>query len=266
MSDRRSTALRLNIWTLRFARNWVRVALIAIGTFALLPWLAPLLMSAGLEAPARVIYSAYSPFCHQFAFRSFFFGGEQFAYPRALAESGLTPYEAYIERSPAFSEELNDWIDALNGGFFETVEDFNPFLWSPELQFASRDFIGDPTMGYKTALCQRDLAIYAALTLFAAVYSIPVVRRRLRPIPLLLYVFLGLGPIGLDGFSQLLGYPPFGTWFSLPERETLPQFRVLTGFIFGLCSGWLGFTYLEESFQQTRAVLEAKLKGAGIDV
>jgi len=78
---------------------------------------------------------------------------------------------------------------------------------------------------------------------------------------LLLYVFLGLGPIGLDGFSQLLGYPPFNLW---PPRETLPVFRVLTGAIFGLMSAWLAFPYLELSMQDARRDIEAKLWRAGV--
>jgi uncharacterized membrane protein len=123
--------------------------------------------------------------------------------------------------------------------------------------------VGNKEMGYKMALCERDMFIYAALLLGGILYSIPRVRRRLRPVPLWLYVFLGLGPIGLDGFSQLLGYPPFELW---PARETLPQFRVLTGFIFGLMTAWLGFPYLDISMQSTRRQVERKLRSAGIKI
>ena len=67
------------------------------------------------------------------------------------------------------------------------------------------------------------------------------------------------GPVGLDGFSQLLSYPPFEFW---PPRETLPIFRILTGGLFGLMSAWLGFPYIERSMQDLREALEESLEGS----
>jgi uncharacterized membrane protein len=78
---------------------------------------------------------------------------------------------------------------------------------------------------------------------------------------LYLYAILGLAPIGIDGFSQLFGYPPLNLW---PPRETLPVFRVLTGAIFGLMNVWLAFPYFELSMKEQRLALEAKFKRAGI--
>ena len=111
-------------------------------------------------------------------------------------------------------------------------------------QFAARHFIGDETVGYKTSLCARDLAIYTMMFVGGLIYW--RFRRRIRPLPFLLYVFVGLGPIGLDGFSQLMSYPPFEFW---PVRETIPLFRVVTGGLFGLMSAWLGFPHIERSMQ-----------------
>ena len=67
-------------------------------------------------------------------------------------------------------------------------------------------------------------------------------------------------PIGIDGLSQLLGYPPFNFW---PARETLPAFRIVTGVLFGLMNAWLGLPYLELSMRETREQIESKLKRAG---
>ena len=78
-------------------------------------------------------------------------------------------------------------------------------------------------------------------------------RWRIRPLPLRLYIFAGMGPMAIDGFSQLLGYPPFDLW---QARETLPLFRLLTGGIFGLMSAWLAFPHLERSMQDIVAGLE----------
>jgi uncharacterized membrane protein len=74
---------------------------------------------------------------------------------------------------------------------------------------------------------------------------------------------LGLAPIGLDGFSQLLGYPPFNLW---SPRETLPIFRIVTGALFGLMNVWLAFPYLELSMRETQEQIVAKLARTGIHV
>ena len=74
--------------------------------------------------------------------------------------------------------------------------------------------------------------------------------------PIWLFVIVGLGPIGLDGFSQLLSYPPFEFW---PLRETVPIFRIVTGGLFGLMSAWLGFPYIERSMQDLVDALESSL-------
>jgi uncharacterized membrane protein len=241
----RSFAVRANVGMLRLSRRWLRVALIVIGTYVSLPFVAPTLMHLGLTGPGRVLYTLYSPFCHQFAFRSFFLFGEQPFYPRALAGTNVKPFEAYTPTLPEFAG----------------VPD--PNVFTPQLQFAARDFVGNEQMGYKTTLCERDVSIYLAMFTGGLIYSIPAVRRRLRPVPLWLYVILGLAPIAIDGFSQLLGYPPFSLW---PPRETTPYFRVMTGALFGLMNAWLAFPYLELSMRETKEELEEKLDAAGIRV
>lgn len=260
---KKRTAIRLNILVLRLARSWLRVALVVIGIYTALPFVTPALMKLGIEGPARVLYSLYSPFCHQFAFRSLFLFGDQPAYPRALTGTSQTPFEVYAASDPTFVERYQYWYryyteEEPGPVTVETLQDFTPWL-----QFAARDFVGNPQMGYKMTLCARDIAIYSGIFLGGLIYSRPQVRRRLRPVPLWLYALLGLGPIGIDGFSQLLSYPPFNLW---PPRETLPIFRLVTGFIFGLMNVWLAFPYLEASFRETRDQLELKLAQVGIIV
>jgi uncharacterized membrane protein len=258
--ERPSLALRLNLWLLGLTRHWLRIALIALGIYAGLPWVAPTLMHFGITGPARALYFAYGPFCHQFAFRSFFLFGEQAVYPRAITGMALTPFEAYVDDSPAFDDALKNWVGRPQSRY-QTVEEFVPSEWTFDMQFASKDFFGSPEMGYKTTLCQRDVSLYSAMFIGGLLYSHPFVRRRVRPIPILLYIFAGVLPIAIDGFSQLLGYPPISLW---APRETTPVFRVVTGAIFGFMTAWLAFPYLEESFRETRADLENKLRRAGI--
>ncbi len=241
--DKKNLAIRSNIWLLKFTRNWLRVALVVVGIYITLPFAAPTLMKIGAEGPARVIYTVYGALCHQFAFRSFFLYGEQAVYPRTNTGTNLKPFESYA-------------VDITD---FDEVADLYGFDIS--LMFTARDFIGTEQMGYKVALCERDIFIWIAIFTGGLIYG--RVRKRLRPVPLWLYIILGAAPIALDGFSQLFGYPPFEWW---PARETLPIFRAGTGALFGLMNVWLGFPYIEMSMRDTQAELEYKLSQAGVKV
>lgn len=261
----RARRVGLNMLVLSLSRNWLKVAIVVLALYVGLSILTPLLMMAGLEGPARALYTIYAPFCHQFAFRSVFIGGEQPLYPRAIAQSGLGPYEWAVYDDPSFLSSYQFYYQRSSSGLAApnpTPEELAA-TFSPWMQFASKDFVGNAEMGYKTTLCARDEAIYIGLLIGAIIYAFPIVRRRLRPVPILLFLFLGVLPIALDGFSQLLGYPPFNLW---PPRETLPFFRVTTGLLFGLMSAWLAFPYLEQSFAETRHSIEMKLARAGIKV
>ncbi len=236
-----SLAVRANRWTLRLSRNWLRLVLIINALYIGLPFAAPTLMHFGATAPANLIYTMYSPLCHQFAFRSWFLFGEQTAYPRQQANTpGFQPYESY-------SADLN-----AGKSLTEIVQ---LSQWTRELLDLSRGFTGNPHMGYKVALCERDVAIYGALLIGGLLFAIPYVRQRLRPVPLWLYVLLGVLPIGIDGFSQYLSEPPFSLW---PMRETTPWFRTLTGALFGLMNAWLAYPYLEDSMRQTMSQIGEK--------
>ena len=249
---KKSTGLRLNLWILSMARNWLKVALVIVGLYATLPFVAPTLMKIGATGPANVLYTLYSPMCHQFAFRSVFLYGEQPFYPREVAGTEYVPYETVTANSDDVYGEYRDdaWFrepDVTTG--------FARSLWEP-----ARAFRGNETLGYKTTLCARDVAIYVALFIGGLIYSIPNVRRHIRPIPLILWAIIGVGPIAIDGFSQLLSYEPFTLW---PVRETAPFFRVATGAFFGLMNAWLGFPYLDAAMRDTQYDIERKLIKAG---
>jgi uncharacterized membrane protein len=249
---------RLSLLTLRLSRRWLTVVIVALTVYVTLPLVAPTLIHLGLTGPGAVIYRLYGPFCHQFAFRSFFLYGSQPAYPRAVSGTDLVPFEPFAVASPFFLERYAYWYGAVNDGAAPgPVTEADLGTMTPWLEFASKDFYGTPEMGYKMALCQRDITLYGALLLGALVYSVPVVRRRLRPAPLWLFVFLGMGPIGIDGMSQLISYPPFSWW---PPRETLPAFRVVTGALLGLMSAWLFLPRLDRSFAETTSQLTRRLR------
>lgn len=234
------------------ARRWLWIVMIVLAIYISLPWLAPMLANAGLSGPADLIYTLYSPFCHQFAFRSPFLFGEQAFYPRAAADTGYAAFEDYAVQSAAFQEQYRYWSQVYAGSPPQTPLDTDDLQgFSVAQQFAARHFIGDESFGYKTSLCARDLAIYTLIFVGGLIYW--RFRWRIRPIPFVLFLFVGLGPIGIDGFSQLLSYPPFELW---PVRETAPHFRLVTGGLFGLMSAWLGFPHIERSMQDIIERLE----------
>jgi uncharacterized membrane protein len=273
----RSTGLGLTLFLLRIVRNWLRIVLVVLAIYISLPWITPTLMKLGLERPAQAIYTLYRPFCHQFGFRTLHLYGEQTVYPLApvAAIIGVNSFESYVGQSnipmqmrqhrvpqPPFSVES---LPAFYG--IDVPDDVTPDTPSEDqnfvrFQLAASAFAGNEQMGYKMTLCERDIAIYTSMFVFLLIYSQPPVRRRLRPLPILMFAFLGILPIAIDGVSQLVSYPPFNWW---EPRETLPFFRILTGITFGTMTAWLGFPYIDLSLRETQYDLEAKLRAAGVD-
>ena len=212
--------------------NWVSRHYLAIFNFLILlyfglPVLAPVLMKAGATLPANVIYTIYKPLCHQFGFRSFFLFGEQAYYP--LAEAGIKEVRTF--------EEITGLTDLHNAAGVSRLQ--------------ARQFTGNEAVGYKMALCERDIAIYGGILLFGLLYGLT--GRRLKPLHWMWWILIGMGPIGLDGFSQLFSQIEW-SWLQsvLPYRESTPFLRVLTGALFGITTAWFAYPYMEESMAETR--------------
>jgi uncharacterized membrane protein/glutaredoxin len=188
---------------------------------------APVLMKLGATVPANVLYTIYKPLCHQFGFRSFFLFGEQLYYPLK---------EANVPNVLTF--------DQVTG--FKDLE--NPVGYA---RLQARQFTGNETVGFKMALCERDIAIYSAMFLFGILYALT--KRRIKPLHWLAWVVLGMGPIGLDGFSQLFSQMSWPFLASiLPYRESTPFLRIFTGALFGLATAWFAYPYMEETMNENR--------------
>lgn len=165
--------------------HWLGFCNAAIAIFLAGAVAAPMLLAFKLTAAADTLYQAYHLTCHQWAFRSFFLGPG--AHNRGLP---IAIYSA-------------DDLAARGVDPFSTL--------------------GDASLGWKIAICERDLAIYLAVLLVGLVYA------RRRQIPTLhpfAFVTLAL-PMALDGFTQLIGW-----------RESTWELRVLTGSLFGLGCAW----------------------------
>jgi uncharacterized membrane protein len=248
----RSVVLGLDKAIYWVGRNWSAAVSVLLGVYVGLPILAPVLMNAGATGPADAIYRLYSPMCHQMASRSFFLFGEQVAYPRELAGTDMTPIDAYWDSRPALQGVPR---------YPETASELAQQL------AALRAERGDERLGFKMALCERDIAIYGFLFLGAVLYG--VVRRFRRPprLPFWLFLIVGLAPIALDGFSQLFG--TYGQALDIAffqqeifHRESTPFMRTATGALFGFTLIWTFFPYVDRSMGEFNRELGDKLDSA----
>jgi len=123
-----------------------------------------------------------------------------------------------------------------------------------------RAVIGNEEMGWKVAWSERMVAMYAATFVFGLLFAL--VRQRLRPIPVWLFLLLLL-PMALDGGTHLVsdfsgvgqGFRETNAWLAELTGNRLPAsfyagdalgsfnswLRLLTGGLFGL--GLVGFLY-----------------------
>ena len=213
-----SLSTRIGVW---LRRHYLALINIALAVYVLTPMLAPVLMKTGQTKAADVIYRLYKPLCHQLAYRSFFLFGDQLVYPRQLAEvKDLKTYEE---------------VTGLDG----------------EDQAAAIAFRGNEQVGYKAALCQRDIAIYASLLLFGLIFALT--GRQVAPLPWAAWILLALGPMALDGVSQLVSQMdiPALSWFAM--RESTPFLRVFTGAMFGWFTAWFGLPSIEEMMYEGKS-------------
>ena len=193
-------------------RNYMLLAILLILVYIAGAFLVPVFQYYGFNIPANIGYRFYSTVCHQFAFRSWFLFGDQSFYP--LNKAGVQTDGTYEE---------------ISGNSPQDIE-------------SARQFKGNADMGYKIALCQRDVAIFTGL-LFSAVGFV-IWKRKWQTIPVVLWIVLGVMPIFLDGISQLGGSNlPFFNMIS--ARESNPAMRTLTGLLFGVTTGLYLFPKLE---------------------
>ena len=213
---------KISYW---FSKHYLAFFNLFFTLYIFIPTLAPVLMKVDATGPAHLIYKVYGAMCHQFAFRSWFLFGEQAAYPRVAAK-----YDSLISYEQATNLDGSDIL-------------------------AARNLLGNETLGFKIALCQRDIGIYVGLITFGLLYAL--VRSKIPGLPWYLWLILGVLPIALDGFIQLLSQPPYSF---LSYYESTPVVRSITGFLFGFTTAWFGYPAMDRSMKDTEAYLEAKYK------
>ncbi|NIM94346.1 MAG: DUF2085 domain-containing protein [Anaerolineales bacterium] len=223
--ERRIT-LGLNKIAYSFSRHWLAVFNILVFLYVSLPFLAPTLMKVGATRPASWIYTIYSPLCHQLAYRSWFLFGDQPAYPKEMAGTSLTSFE---EATGIDDEDI----------------------------WAAKEYVGNEKVGYKVALCERDVAIYGGILIAGLIFGL--VRNRVKPLPIWIWFVVGVLPMAIDGGSQLLASIPF---LPIPARESTPLLRTITGALFGIMCVWMAYPYVEGSMVDTQAQIATNLASA----
>jgi len=208
-----------------FSKHYLAIFNVLVFIYVGVPFLAPVMMKTGTDKPAAIIYRVYGFVCHQLAFRSWFLFGDQIAYPREDAD-----VDYMISYEQATGLDGNDLLSA-------------------------RAFIGNPELGYKVALCQRDVAIYGGILIFGILFAI--LGRRIKSLHVVIWILIGILPIAVDGLSQLLSQPPLNL---ILYRESTPLLRTITGFLFGFLTAWFGYPYVEESMFENRKYLNGKLQ------
>jgi uncharacterized membrane protein len=243
----RDVVIFIDRLVLGVSRHWLLVISLVLGLWVLLPWLAPVLMVAGWEDGARLIYSFYSPQCHQLPQRSYFLFG-----PRLM----------------------------------HSMADINA-AWPYTSHLKLRQFIGTPEMGYKIAWSDRMVSLYTPLFIGALLFGLARWRSRSerpwKPLPTRWWL-LALVPIFIDGFSHMISdaiHPVYGfrdsnAWLvRLTGEAFAPTFyagdaigsfnwwmRLFTGLLAGFATVWLVYPRVGEAFSEIRESLEVKLERA----
>ncbi|HEY5158650.1 MAG TPA: DUF2085 domain-containing protein [Anaerolineales bacterium] len=218
-------------------KNWILVFAIAYGVYANLPFLAPVFMHLGWQAPGNAIYFIYSFLCHQLPERSFFLFGPKLTY--SIAEIG------------AAGQDTGNILSL-------------------------RHFIGNDLMGWKVAWSDRMVSMFTSIWVFGMLWW-PFRKRLPRlPLWAFILFLLPMALDGgthflsdLAGIEQ--GFRQTNLWLvPLTHNIFPPQFyagnawgsfnslmRLLTGVLFGLGFVWFVFPYLDDALSETAPTIRS---------
>jgi len=120
------------------------------------------------------------------------------------------------------------------------------FLFGPQIAYTLEQlqaavgavpgrYIGNASIGYKVAFCQRDVAIYLGLVIAGLVYGLIRRRFQIKFLSWKFYLFF-VAPLAADGLVQLLGL-----------HESTMLLRVFTGAWFSVGTVWFFYPRVEEA-------------------
>jgi uncharacterized membrane protein len=245
IEDRRILMSAADRFVYTLSRYWRLIFVALFGTYAGLPFLAPVFMHWGVAAPANAIYFIYSFFCHQLPDRSFFLFGS-----KAMVSLG---------------EIQAAWENSLNPAIL-------------------RKFIGSPEMGWKVAWSDRMVAMYISLLIFGILWWLVRHRLRPLSWRGLILFLLPMALDGITHFVSDLfgleqGFRYNNAWLATLTQDIFsPSFyvgnalgsfnswmRLLTGILFGVGIVWFSFPVLESFFSDQISLIGFKVKSRQID-
>jgi uncharacterized membrane protein len=209
--------------------EWLFPFLAGYGLFVTLPFLAPVMMQAGLSPPGRAIYFVYSFLCHQLPERSLFLFG-----PRTMY---------------SLSDIQVAW---------QTTQD--PVLL--------RQFIGNPQMGWKVAWSDRMIALYGGIWAAGLLWATIRRYGPNQKIPTWAFLVLAM-PMAVDGMTHFVsdlsglkeGFRYANDWLAVLTNRSFPasfytgdglgsfnsDLRWITGLLFSFGLVWWAFPRLDRS-------------------
>lgn len=155
-------------------------------------------------------------------------------------------------------------------------------VWSTENQLVLRQFIGTPEMGWKMAWSDRMISTYGGVWLGALVWGI--LGRRAPRVSLVMWIVLGILPLGLDGFTHFIndivagstgqGFRDTNDWLRVITGNLLPDSfyygnllgsfnswaRWISGLLFGFTTVFALFPIVRDSLHDTAASLDRQLE------
>lgn len=223
-------------------QHWLLVFIIIFGIFNVLPFVAPVLMHTGWEAGGNLIYTAYGPFCHQMAQRSFFMFGDQFMVNADQLPVSLTGQAG---------------VDTLT----------------------LRNFRGSAATGWKVAWSDRMVYLYGSFWLGGIAYYLQSRRKQLQPISFLLFM-LSMVPLALDGGTHFVsdfegltaGFRYTNGWLASLTAHALPAsfyagdalgsfnslMRLVSGIVFGFGTAYYAFPLIDKRLGEIKRYLDYK--------
>ena len=157
-------------------------------------------------------------------------------------------------------------------------------VWELDGFFGLRQFVGNPEFGYKVAWSDRMISFYGIIWVGAILFLF--VRRRIKSLSPIAWLFIGILPVGLDGVTHMIndalagtsgaGFRDTNTWLAFLTGNRLPlsfyagdvlgsfnsDMRWITGILFGLTTVWFLFPFVETAMRDVRDKAGAQLQRA----
>ena len=157
-------------------------------------------------------------------------------------------------------------------------------VWQLDGFLGLRQFVGNPEFGYKVAWSDRMISFYGSIWVGAILFAFA--RRRIRSLSPVVWFFIGILPVGLDGITHMIndalagtsgaGFRDTNAWLAFLTGNLFPpsfymgdalgsfnsDLRWMTGFLFGLTTVWFLFPFIEDAMRDLQNQASAQWQRA----